>query len=83
METSNVQGLVRLRRDYEIRVQGLTVEIAMACGDRLGAERAKREMYALIEARNADRQVLREEGCYFANEGDAGRARIKGEEIGA
>ena len=48
-----IQKLIDEARDLQAQAEGKKVELCMLLGDREGAERAKREMYAQIEARQA------------------------------
>ena len=47
------QKLIDEIRDLQAQAAGKQLELCMLLGDREGAEAARREMYALIEARNA------------------------------
>lgn len=67
------QKLVDDIRDLQAQAEGKKVELCMLLGDREGAERAQREMYALIEARQAAayaRHELNGEGCYFLEQAE-------------
>lgn len=67
------QKLVDEIRDLQAQAAGKQVELCMLLGDREGAERAQREMYALIEARQAAayaQHQLNGEGCYFLEQAE-------------
>lgn len=68
------QKLVDEIRDLQAQAAGKEAELCMLLGDREGAERAKREMYALIEARQAAAYAQAEiaGGCYFHDEAALG-----------
>ena len=60
------------RRELAGGFGGLDVGIAMALGDRDGAQRARKEMEVQIGARLASREA----GCYFDAEGWGARLRM-------
>lgn len=67
------QKLIDEIRELQTQAAGKQIELCMMLGDREGAERAKREMYALIEARQAAAYALHElngEGCYFLDQAE-------------
>tara|TARA_B100001250_G_scaffold410687_1_gene437635 strand:- start:518 stop:769 length:252 start_codon:yes stop_codon:yes gene_type:complete len=67
------QKLVDEIRDLQAQAAGKQVELCMLLGDREGAERAQREMYALIEARQAAayaQHELNAEGCFFLDQAE-------------
>jgi predicted alpha/beta superfamily hydrolase len=65
-----IQTKIARRREHLILAEGLGIEICMALGDREGAHRHRREMEALIAAREAALQVEEEQGAsYFAAAG--------------
>ena len=64
------QKLVDEIRDLQAQVAGKQVELCMLLGDREGAERAQREMYALIEARQAAAHAIHGPGCYFIEQAE-------------
>ena len=59
--------LIDRRRALAAQVAGLDIEIALACGDRDGAQRARREMEVQAGARHAVREACeidkREQTC--------------------
>lgn len=65
---SPIQELIDQRRALAAKVAGLDIQICTALGDRQGAERAKQEMYAQVEARRAMAAL---QPCYFHEEGKA------------
>jgi hypothetical protein len=63
-----IQKLVDEIRDLQAQAAGKQMELCMLLNDREGAEAARREMYALIEARQASAYAQHElsgQGCYF------------------
>ncbi|BEP44061.1 hypothetical protein [Variovorax sp. V15] len=75
---TRLQELVHRQRAHLIQAEGLGIEICMALGDLPGAHRHRREMEALIAAREAAILQAEEEGDnYFEVAGAA--ARIQGE----
>lgn len=62
-----VQLKIARRREHLILAEGIAIEIAMDLGARDEADRHRREMEALIAARDAAIQLAEEEGeSYFA-----------------
>lgn len=59
------QKLVDEIRDLQAQAAGKQIQLCMLLEDREGAERAQREMYALIEARQAAAHAFYGTGCYF------------------
>lgn len=67
------QKLVDEIRDLQAQAAGKESELCMLLGDREGAERAKREMYAQIDARRAAafaQAELTGGGCYFHDQAE-------------
>lgn len=71
-----IQSLIDQHRNLMAQAAGVQVQICMALGDRTGAEKAKAEMYAHIEARRAARAAGLVGECYFADVGDEIRAGV-------
>lgn len=71
-----IQSLIDQHRNLMAQAAGVQIEICMALGDRAGAEQARSEMYAHVEARRAARQVGLVGECYFADVGDEIRAGV-------
>ena len=69
---SAAQNLVADGRELEIKLYGKRIELSMLVGDRESAQHWKKEMYAVIEARNAAIQVAIEGGqrCFFVCMGE-------------
>ncbi len=65
-----IQTLIDQHRNLLAQAAGVQVQICMALGDRTGAEKAKSEMYAHIEARRAARAAGLVGECYFADVAD-------------
>ena len=65
--------LIDERRALAAKVAGLDMQIALACGDRDGAQRARREMEAQALARQAVR-----EACFFDKQGELDAGAMKG-----
>ncbi|CAA2106079.1 hypothetical protein [Variovorax paradoxus] len=66
-----IQIKIARQREHRILAEGLAIEIAMDLGDREEADRHRREMEALISAREAALQLEEEEGAsYFSAAGD-------------
>lgn len=66
--------LIDERRALAAALAGKDVEIAMALGDRDGANKALQEMRAQIEARRA----MRTGGCFFDEQGERDAAAMNG-----
>jgi hypothetical protein len=65
-----IQTKIARRREHLILAEGLAIEIAMEIGCPEEAHRHRREMEALIAARDAALQVEEEQGAsYFAAAG--------------
>lgn len=64
------QKLIDEIRDLQAQAAGKQVELCMLLGDREGAQAAKREMYALIEARMAAAHEINGPGCYFHDQAE-------------
>ena len=65
-----IQTKIARRREHLILAEGLAIEIAMDLGSVDEAHRHRREMEALIAARDAALQVAEEEGAsYFVAAG--------------
>lgn len=71
-----IQSLIDQHRNLMAQAAGVQIQICMALGDRTGAEKAKSEMYAHIEARRAARAAGLVGECYFADVGDEIRAGV-------
>ena len=71
---SQLDQLIDRRRALAAQLAGVDIEICMALGDRDGAERAQREMYAQIEARKA---TAANAGCFFVEQGDSSHQQLK------
>ncbi len=69
---THLAQLIDRRREHAAIVAGLDMEICMALGDRDGARRVMKEMYAQTTAR----QAVQASSCFFDQVGeiDAGRA---------
>jgi len=65
--------LIDRRRQIAAQLAGLDMEIAMALGDRDGAQRARKEM----EAQTVARQAMRE-ACYFDQAGARDALAVQG-----
>lgn len=77
-----IQLKIARRREHQILAEGLAIEIAMDLGARDEADRHRREMEALLAAREASIQQAEEEGeSYFEAAGAV--ARIQAEARGA
>lgn len=73
-----VQIKIARRREHLILAEGLAIEIAMDLGARDEAVRHRKEMEALIAAREASIQKAEEEGgCYFAVAGCVSRIQAE------
>jgi hypothetical protein len=65
-------------RELQILAEGLSIEICMQLGDTQGAHWHRREMEALIAAREASIQQIEEEGgCYFIAAGEVARMQAE------
>lgn len=67
------QKLIDEIRDLQAQAEGKRIELCMLLGDKEGAEKAQREMFALIEARQAAAYAQHElsgEGCYFLDQAE-------------
>lgn len=67
------QKLIDEIRDLKSQAAGKQLELCMLLGDRDGAERAQREMFALVEARQAAAYAQAElsgQGCYFHDQAE-------------
>lgn len=67
------QKLVDEIRDLHAQAAGKQIELCMLLGDREGAQRAQREMFALVEARQAaaySQHELNGDGCYFTEQAE-------------
>ncbi len=71
-----IQTLIDQHRNLLAQAAGVQVQICMALGDRTGAEKAKADMYAYIEARRAARAAGLIGECYFADVADEIRAGV-------
>lgn len=71
---THLATLIDQRRALAAQVAGLDIEIALACGDRDGAQRARREMEVQAGARHA----VREAGCFFDQTGERDALAMKG-----
>lgn len=79
---SPLQAKIARRREHLILAEGLAIEIAMGLGERDEADRHRREMEALIAAREAALQLEEERGAsYFAAAGQV--AAIQADARGA
>lgn len=77
-----IQLKIARRREHLIIAEGIAIEIAMDLGARDEADRHRREMEALIAAREASIEQAEEEGeSYFAVAGAV--SRIQAEARGA
>lgn len=66
------QKLIDEIRDLQAQAAGKQIELCLLLDDREGAERARREMYALIEARQGAAYALAEVhggSCFFHDQG--------------
>lgn len=73
-----IQLKIARRREHLILAEGIAIEIAMELGDREEAVRHRREMEALIAARDASIQLAEEEGeSYFAVAGVVSRIQAE------
>lgn len=72
MNNTPAQTLIAECRELEIKLYGKRIELSMLVGDRESAQHWKKEMYAVIEARNAAIQVAIEGGqrCFFDGMGE-------------
>lgn len=70
---TNTQRLVDEIRALEAKAAGKRIELCMALGDREGAKHWLKEMNAQTAARAAAMQS----GCYFVEQGDAGRSALQ------
>lgn len=70
---THLAQLIDRRREAAAIVAGLDVEIAMALGDRDGAQRARKEMEAQAGARRAAREV-----CHFDLAGELDALALQG-----
>lgn len=67
------QKLIDEIRDLQAQAEGKKIEFCLLLGDRDGAERAQREMFALVEARQAAAYAQAElsgQGCYFNDQAE-------------
>lgn len=67
------QKLVDEIRDLQAQAAGKQIELCMLMGDKEGAQAAQREMFALVEARQASaysRAELNGDGCYFTEQAE-------------
>jgi hypothetical protein len=67
------QKLVDEIRDLQAQAEGKKLELCMLLGDKEGAQAAQREMFALIEARQAAayaQPALNGQGCYFNDQAE-------------
>lgn len=66
------QKLVDEIRALKAEAAGKELELCMLLGDRAGAQAAQREMFALIEARQAAyaQSELDGQGCYFHDQAE-------------
>lgn len=76
-QDQSLAQLIDQRRDLAAQLAGKDLEIAMALGDRDGAQKHLREMEAQVTARKA----ARSEGCYFMEQGDLARQRMESEAV--
>lgn len=60
-----IQTKIARRREHLILAEGLAIEIAMDLGERDEADRHRREMEALIAAREAALQLEEEAGASY------------------
>lgn len=76
-----IQLKIARRREHLILAEGIAIEIAMDLGDRDEATRHRREMEALIAAREASIQQAEEEGgSYFVTAGAVARMQAEARE---
>lgn len=71
-DNTKSQKLIDEIRDLQCQAAGKQIELCMLLGDREGAQRAQREMYALIEARQGAAYALAEVhggSCFFHDQG--------------